>query len=803
MSLLDAPSFVRWLADGFRPAVRLLAGAAMPRVRGRVAVRGLSGPVEVLRDRWGVPHLYGRDSLDLFHAQGFVHAQDRMFQMDLARRVAGGRLSEAFGEVALGTDRLARTLGFRRVAEAEWAAYEEGMRATLTAYARGVNAFLEAAQGRLGAEYRVLGLEPEPFTAVDCLTFGKFQAWHLSHSWLAEITRARLVQAVGAEAAAELEPRHPSSQPCILEAGVAAETLSLSPGVRAGLASPFSLPPHEGGVGSNSWAVAPGRSATGGAILANDMHLELKLPGIWYLCHMVAADGSYNVSGASIPGMPGLLVGHNDRIAWGATLGFCDQQDLYLERLRWDGVPEYQFEGAWRPATVHREEIRIKGRAAPHVENVVETGHGPVVGSCLPGGAVTGAGEALSLCSVALRPGRTAAGFLAINRARGWDEFTKGVRSIAAPDINVTYADVDGNVGYHLSGQIPIRERGDGRVPVPGWSGDHEWVGMIPPERMPQVLNPPRGFVVTANNRVADSTYPYHLGSSFMNGYRAARITSRLHVLERVTLDDCRELQMDLHSLAAGELIARLEGFEPGTQEGRLALGLLRGWDRQMAPESAGAAVFAVLQARLVRNLLAPLAETLRLEVLGQGANPVLCPLTEFMGKATETLHALLDHPGSHWIREVGGRAALIERSLGETVAALRARQGTDPARWQWGRMHRVYFQHAFTRNPVLALFFDRGPHPVGGDTDTVHQTAYLPDQPYDNLTYSPSYRQIVDLGNLDDSRVIIPAGQSGHLGSPHYDDMIEPWLAGRFIPMLWSRAAVERETVERMSLVP
>lgn len=273
MSALDAPAFVRRLAEAFRPALNLLARATVPAVRGRVPVRGTSAPVEVLRDRWGVPHIYAENEPDLFVAQGFVHAQDRMFQMELQRRVAAGRLAEAFGPLALGTDRLARTLGFRRIAELEWQAYDPRMRDILTSYARGVNAFLEIAQGKLGIELKILGLEPEAWTPLDCLTFGKFQAFHLSHSWQAELTRARLVREVGPERAAELEPRHPDWQASILAPGVAeaAPALHLSPAMRAGMASPFSLPPHEGGVGSNSWAIAPARTATGGAILANEI----------------------------------------------------------------------------------------------------------------------------------------------------------------------------------------------------------------------------------------------------------------------------------------------------------------------------------------------------------------------------------------------------------------------------------------------------------------------------------------------------------------------------------------------------
>jgi penicillin amidase len=798
MSRLDAPALLTALADVFAPAVRLLAARAMPRIRGEARLAGLGKRVEVRRDRWGVPHIYAETMLDALRAQGFVHAQDRLFQMELARRIAAGRLAERFGPIAVGTDRLARTLGFRRVAAREWELAEGWLRDALTAYCEGVNALMAGAGGRLGAEFKLLGFAPEPWTPLDLLTFGKFQAWHLSHSWSAEITRAKLVAKVGAERAAELEPRHPGTQPCIVESGVRAGTLSLSPAMRAGLASPFAVPPHEGGVGSNSWALGPGKTSTGGALLANDMHLELKLPSIWYLCHLVANDG-FAVTGTGIPGMPGILVGHNARIAWGATLGFCDQQDLYVERVR---GKEWEFKGAWRPMKEHREEIRVSD-GSTHVEMVLETEHGPLVGSALPGGTITGDGEALALCSVALRPGKTVQGFLGLDRAKDWPSFCEAVRSIGSPDLNLVYADVDGNFGYHLSGEIPIRAKGDGRVPVPGWSGDHEWTGFVPGDEMPQALNPKDGFVVTANNRVAPPEFSYHLGSAWMNGYRAQRITERLRALDKVGPTECRDMQMDVHSLAGEQLVARLAAFEPKSDDARLAMRLLRAWNCELSTDSVGGAVFVVLSARLVHGVLDPLGEELKQAVLGVGANPVINPLTEWMGKAYETLLALLDQPRSEWFAHAGGREAAIEKALVETVAVLREKCGRNPDGWQWGKMHRVYWQHAFTRNGVLSLLFDRGPYPIGGDTDTPHQTAYLPHEPYDNLSYAPSYRQIVDLAQLDRSLVMIPGGQSGHLGSPHYDDLIPLWRAGTFIPMLWSREAVERETSETLSLAP
>jgi penicillin amidase len=824
MSVIEQSILPRWAGRLLGPVVRLLARRSLPRTRGRLEVPGLSAPVQVLRDRWGIPHVYAASATDLFFAQGFVHAQERMFEMEMARRVSSGRLAEAFGAIALGTDRLARTLGFLRLAEREWAGMDGEPRATLEAYAAGVNAFLASGGSAPGVEFDLLRFSPRPWSPVDSLAFGRFQAWHLSHSWAAELTRARLIEKIGEARASELEVPYPETQPCILAGGIDPARLTLSDAMRAGLANPHTVPPHAGGVGSNSWVLARQRTTSGGAILANDMHLELKIPGVWFLAHLHAADGSFHATGCSIPGMPGIIVGHNERIAWGATLGFADQQDLVVERLRPGSPPSYEWRGEWVACEVHAEAIEVKGYDRPHVEEVIVTRHGPLVGGVLPDlpralvatgsaeGAAAPSGRApdegsmqgLALQSVALRSPSALGGFLALAQARDWDSFGEAVRKIASPDLNLTYADVDGNIGYRLSGEIPIRERGQGRVPVPGWSGDHEWARMIPFDEMPHALNPERGFLVTANNRIVDATYPHFLSSSWMNGYRADRITRRILETPAMGLAECRELQMDVRSLAGEELVARLAGFEASGPDARLALDLLRRWDRVLAADSAGGAVFAVLSDRLVRELIErPLGPELALDVLGVGPNPVLCPMTELMGRMNVALVHMLGDPSSSWVAEAGGREALLERCLEQTARFLRERLGADPGAWQWGSLHRVHWQHAFTRHPLLSGMFDRGPFPIGGDTDTVHQTAYLPQAPYDNLSFSPSYRQVIDLADFSRSRVIIPPGQSGHLASPHYDDLIEPWRAGDLLPMLWERVDVEAAAVDRLEIVP
>ncbi|HSJ55799.1 MAG TPA: penicillin acylase family protein, partial [Anaerolineae bacterium] len=576
-------------------ALWVLLRRPLPRTQGRLKLPGLHGPVEVIRDRWGVPHIYAGDDHDLFFAQGFVHAQDRMWQMEFQRRLAAGRLSEVIGAQTVEIDRYFRVLQLRRAAEADVAALSDDARQAVEAYTEGVNAYLAAHKGRCSVEFTLLRFEPEPWRPVDCLSWLKVMAWNMGCNWSSEIVRARLADVLGADLAADLEPSYPSSSPSIaggsgLPAGTPPPPNGWgTPALRealaraAGLLAPLSPPPPPEGTeamrpgavvtapvasgpstaNSNQWAVAGGRTATGRPLLANDTHLLLQLPTAWYQAHLHG--GRYHVAGATLPGMPGVAVGHNEQCTWGITIAWHDAQDLYVERFHPDDPRRYEYRGQWRQAAVHREEIRVKGRAEPVVQEVVVTHHGPIVSS------LVGEPVPLALRWVAHDPCDIVGAVLKLNRARTWDEFRAATECWAAPSLNFVYADVAGNIGFLQAGRVPVR-KGDGLAPVPGWTGEYEWGHELTLDELPHALNPESGWLATANHLVVDDTYPFYLSSDLENPARARRIVDLIEGTPRLTVDDCARFQLDTFSAQSLAIARHLSALEPADDRQRRAL---------------------------------------------------------------------------------------------------------------------------------------------------------------------------------------------------------------------------------------
>lgn len=778
-------STLRWL-------LTVMSRRRSPRIEGKISLKGLNSPVEIIRDRWGIPHIYASNLNDLFFAQGYVHAQDRLWQMELNRRTAQGCLSEIFGGIALDTDRTVRNFGFNRLGNLDWELMDRSIKETFIAYAEGVNAFLNAQDRKLPLEFSLIRHTPEPWQPEDSTAFLHLMVWKLSHAWHGEIVRAQVIQAVGEKAAAELEIEYPVENPLTLGNGIEINSLDFSK-TRKSTENPF----LDRGLGSNAWAIAGRKSATGMPYLCNDMHLPISMPGLWYLAHL--SSGDYHVSGVTLPGAPCVFVGHNDHIAWGMTLAFTDCEDLYIEKFNPDLPTQYQTESGWEDAQVIPESIMVKGKTQPHIENVLITRHGPVISD-----VIGYAQERLAVQSMALKPAQAFSGWYALNQARNWSDFVDAMKLIEAPQLNVTYADVEGNIGYWVTGKVPIRAKGDGRLPAPGWTGEYEWVGEVPFNEMPHTLNPQNGFITTCNNRLVGDDYPYYLGSVWMNGYRARRICEVLSSKEQISTEDMRALHLDFTSLPGAELVTILGNFATDDPDAQLALTLLRNWDGILSPDSIGGAVYEVVRYRLVRNLIDPgLGEELTFHLMGQGFHPVLLDANEFFGHDTVTMFRLLDNPESRWVIQAGGRDEVIGRSLKEAISWLKTRLGSDPNNWRWGNIHRAIFAHALSLQKPLDKVFDRGPFPIGGDTDTPCQTAMHPHLPYDNKAWAPSFRQIIDMNDLSKSVTIAPAGQSGHLGNPHYDDLIVPWLKGEYCPMLWTREQVDRERVNQLILQP
>ena len=587
-----------------------LSQRRLPQIEGELTLPGLAAPVEIIRDRWGIPHIYAQNTADLFFAQGFVHAQERLWQMELNRRTGQGRLSELFGDLALDTDRTIRTFGFNRLGQADWANAAPDVREVILAYTAGINAFLAHPSAKLPVEFTLLKHRPTPWQPEDVTAFSRVMIWQLSHAWYSALIRAQLIEAVGPKAAAELEIHIPETNPITLPNGI--EFNRLDPdGALSRAAGPFLTR----GLGSNSWVVAGHKSATGRPLLANDIHLSMSLPSKWYEAHLVAGD--FNVIGITLPGLPTVLVGHNDRLAWGITLAFTDCEDLFVEQFDPHQPDHYRFGDEWLEAQTIVEEIPVKGRAEPHREAVCVTRHGPVI-SDVVGATFKGANfdpstrsadyslhssthsnlhsftQRVAVNSMALQPCPALEGWLRLNRAAGWDDFVEAMRRIEAPQLNIAYADVDGNIGHWVTGKVPLRAKGDGTVPVPGWTGEYEWVGEVPFAEMPHTLNPARGYVVSCNNRPVPDDYPHYLGRVWMNGYRARRIEQILSQKDKISADDCRAIHLDFTCLPGLELVACLADLVSEDPDVQLALTHLRAWDGCLTPATVGGALYEV-----------------------------------------------------------------------------------------------------------------------------------------------------------------------------------------------------------------
>ena len=660
-------------------------------------------------------------------------------------------------------------------------------------YSDGVNAFLQHPTRRLPVEFTLLRHRPESWRPEDSMAFLRLMSWQLSHAWYSMIVRAQFIEAVGPERAAEWDINYPESNPATLPNGI--EFNRLAPDGSFHVAqSPF----LDRGQGSNAWAVTGRKTPTGQPFLCNDAHLGLRAPATWYQNHLIA--GELNVTGVSLPGSPMVQIGHNQHIAWGITLAFTDCEDLFIEQFDPQQAHCYRYCDHWLEAEVVPETILIKGQAEPHFEEVVITQHGPIisdiVGSSTP--------QRLALCSMALRPSPAPKAWWLLNRARGWDDFVEAMDLVEAPQLNVVYADIQGNIGYWLTGKTPIRAKGDGSVPVPGWTGVYDWVDEVPFEAMPHALNPERGYVLSCNHRVIPDDYPYFLGNVWMTGYRARRISDMFAGKETLSVADFKAAQLDVTCLPGREFVAHLASLanpQPDL-EVQAALERLLAWDGQLTTESVAGTLYEVTRYMLTRNLLEPgLGKKLARRLIGEGFNPVLLSTHEFYGYDTVSILRMLDNPHSWWIAQAGGKEKVLIRSLKQAVVWLQARLGPNMEDWQWGKIHRVFFQHALGAKPPLDQVFNRGPLPIGGDTDTPCQTAMLPHAPYDNKGWGPSIRQIVDLSDFSRSLISVPPGQSGHIASPHYDDQLLPWLKGEYIPMLWTRKQVEQAAAGKLLL--
>ena len=772
-------SWVGWVVRGLLGLVLAVAAViggaflwvrstALPRVAGAAVVQGLSGPVTVTRDQWGVPHIRAQGSdEDAVFALGFVHWQDRAWQMDFQRRVAQGRLAEVLGEPALAQDRFLRTWGFQRAAESALPALSDRSRSLIRAYTAGVNAAMQ--EGKTALEFRILGYTPDAWSDVDSVSWSKLMAFDLGGNYDEELLGRRVVDRLGEAGLNEVFPPYPEGAPTNLSADelprpaapparpAGTGDTALLPErtvetLRAHLAAARSLGMERvPGKGSNDWVIAGSRTESGKPILADDPHLALTSPMLWYLADLQGP--TLKAIGASIPGLPAIVIGRNERVAWGVTNVNPDVQDLYVE-------PE------GTRLTQRTEVIRVKGK--PDVQLVVrESAHGPVI-SDVAGEDAKAAGPTVALKWTALAPGDTTMdAFLGLNYASDWADFTRALSAYVAPSQNFVYADVDGNTGYYAPGRMPVRRGWDGSLPVPG-DGSREWQGFIPFEDLPHTFNPADGLVVTANNRVVPGSYPYEIGNirNWAEPYRARRITDLLTARPTgLTLDDVKRVQLDTVSLVWQDLKPRMLAATPDGESSRRALELLRGWDGNQTVDSVPALIFEAWLMQLQK-----LAQD---ELGNEHAVNSLAVLNALDGGSRLCQDAA---------RQIRDCPQLLTATLRQAVTDLQARLGDDPAGWTYGKLHRVASDHrAFGKVKYLRDVFNHSA-PTPGGTNTVNVAR--PEAGTFRQTHGPSYRQIVDLSDPNRSLYIGSLGQGGSPIGPHASDQQTLWARGEYLPM-------------------
>lgn len=767
----------------------------LPQMEGKLKLKGLKKTVDITRDIWGIPHIKAKNLHDLSFAQGYVHAQDRLWQMELFRRVATGTLSEIIGEDVVDIDVAARTFGFHRIGLEDQKLLDDKMLGLLKAYVKGVNAFIK--NNKLPVEFTVLQYTPKKWTLEDVFAFSKLMSWQLSNMWQGQLFRGKVVEKVGAERANELEIYYRKDNPAILPNGIEVNVEETAAFRVA--ETPF----LKQGQGSNSWTISGHKTTTGMPLLANDPHLTLSSPPIWYENHLKCP--GFHVTGVSIPGSPLALIGHNEHISWGVTIGYTDNEDLFIEKFKDGSDRWYEHKGEWKAAVILEESIFVKGKKEPHKAKVIVTQHGPVISEVvgLPN-------KKMTLQSYAMMPGRVFKGWYQLNVAKNWQDFVHAMSFLSSPPMNIVYADTKGNIGYWLVGTVPVRAKGDGRVPVPGWTGEYEWTGTVPFMEMPHSYNPQKGYIITANNKVVNEDYPHDLGENWMNGYRAKRLEDLIEEKLHISPDDCRLMQADLFCIPGKQMAEHfkelLESEAEAIKDKRYqqALHIFTEWDGHLIAESIAGSIYTLCKNYLSYHLLdKKLNPELVATFKGRGFHPGLSVSNHFFGHDTVVLLRMLDNPDSWWVQEAGGKQALMLKSLKNAVDWLLDNVGEKISDWQWGKLHRAVFGHALSIKKPLDKTFNIGPVPIGGDADTPWQTANPLGEMPNNAMGSASFRQVIDMGDLSKSMAVLPAGQSGRLASPHHHDQLELWRAAKLRPMLWTERQVATYAEEVLVLKP
>ncbi|NIO49896.1 MAG: hypothetical protein GTN73_10770 [Candidatus Aminicenantes bacterium] len=737
---------------------------SIPKIEGNDSLTGLETDVKIIRDSWGVPHIFAQNEKDLFFACGYVHAQERMWQMELTRRAGMGKLSEIFGRKALERDRFIRTLDLKEAAKRDFEKLSPKMKTLILSYSQGVNSWMNSRRLNWPPEFLLLGYRPQPWGPLDSLIVREIMALILCVDYQSEILRAKLVKELGAQKALQ-----------ILEEGIAAPHLEIEdvPLSDWPISHPFQ--------GSNNWVLAGSRTESGKPLLANDPHLEISLPPIWYEIHLSCP--GLNAVGVSLPGVPLVIIGHNESIAWGITNSGVDVQDLYIEKLN-SSKDMYWDNDEWKPLFTKEERIKIRGEKDSERIEVSWTERGPVVSPVLSKNE-----KPLSLSWTIYDGGRTMESFYLLNKAQNWQEFVDALKLFDAPPQNFVYADKEGNIGYYLSGKIPIREEVAALFPFPAWKEEGRWQGYLKEEEKPNFYNPESGLIVTANNKIIPDNFPHYMGYDWEAPFRAERIIELLLQLEKHSVQTMKVIQNDVFSKKGEMFLPYIQETRIAEGESKQALDILKTWDLRM---SSGK------EAALYKIFMIFFHEEVFKDDLGEDYER----FDSFFKRKQAGLLRIFADPLSPWFdkketQTVETREEIIEISLDKAYKWLEKQYGSAD-RWDWMKINSFRFQHSLGEIPILK-FLNRGPYPLGGDAFTIRCSS----SSRFKGNWGVSYRQIIDLSDFRNSVCVLSSGESGHFLGRFYDNQIPLWLEGQYHPMLFDPDDIEEKGAGILILKP
>lgn len=749
--------------------LHLYVSNSKPLIEGETIVEILDADVSVIRDGVGVPHIEAESDADLYRAQGYVQAQDRLFQMDLSRRQASGMLAEVVGEQAVETDKFFRTFGLRQAAEASWDGYGAESKQILEWFAEGVNAYIDEVgdSSKLAYEFKLLGYTPEPWTPVDSLTIGKYMAYDLGGNWGAQAFNHWALQNFTEEQVQELMTKYPEDAESIIQANLQ------TPVQVAGAFNTELIPPEHNG--SNNWVISGELTKNGYPLLADDPHLGLGTPSVWYQMHLQSPE--QNVSGVIFAGVPGIILGHNDDIAWGVTNVNPDVQDLYIETPNPENPRQFKYDGKWVDATVRNETISVKDGKAVELE-VLETIHGPIISDVVL--TESGASAVFSMQWTALQPTKELQSIIGLNKASNWEEFELALEDFMAPAQNFVFASKDGTIAYKANGVIPIRKQGTGLLPVPGDSSDYGWESSIPYDELPTVVNPEEGYIATANNEIVGEDYPYHISNVWAQPYRYERIVEMIETpsyneetgeLLKLTIAEMKGMQMDKKNLRAEaflpELLTTIKAMDT---EGKYAkaVTLLEEWEYYDDKDQGAPLVFHFLMKNMQETLLQDIMPE-DVYTLMPGKGQVI----------DNMLVAALAGEEGYRVTEVGGIDTLVFTSFEEAIKMIEGKYGTAISKWKWGSYNKLTFDHPLAgSSDLLASYINPERLPVGGSSVTVQAAA---EDGNGNMDHGASWRFVIDLAKPSTAQHIVGPGQSGHFKSKWYDNQMSNWVYGRY----------------------